>query len=136
LNQIDPKQRRMIDSTLFSGVEASSERFNIKPNKAVRLAEDYLDKAGKISGMHLQDSLTKSMSFMFELDKQTRLAGLGPINNILMKGDLSVIPDDLFEAAVKQTLKSTMSHDYTKGYGWLSNLAKMTETPTCFCHGV
>lgn len=129
MKEIDPRQRRVIDRTLFSGVEATSERYGLNPKaKPVKAMEQYLDAAGRVSLMNLQDGLTKSQSFMVELDKQTRLAGLGPINRMLSTGDLSQISDDIFERAIKQTMKSTMSMDYTKGYGRLSDLAKLTET--------
>jgi hypothetical protein len=129
LDEANPKRTKQLKDSLYGGVDGTSEGYNIsKNNRAVRVAEGYLNKAGQLSLLKAQDMFTKSHSFITELDKQLRLLGNTNLNAVLKAGDLSLIPEEAFEKATRATMRSVMSEDYTRGKGALSKLASFVET--------
>jgi hypothetical protein len=128
LDESSPKRVKELKDSLYGGIDGTSERYGIsKANRAVKMTENYLDVAGRFSLLKVQDIYTKSMSFVTELDKQLRLVANTDLSTILKRGDLSLIPDEVFDRATKATLKSVMSADYTRGRGVLSKLAASVE---------
>lgn len=70
-----PSIREELAKTLAgdSGIESTGsviKNFNIPDNLATRSAESYVDSAQKLTGVVLQDQITKSLSFMSALDRE------------------------------------------------------------------
>ena len=111
----DPKLKKRLLETFAGGVERTAERFDIdEANKIFRATEGYVDIANKISGVRLQDSVTKSQMFMNSLDKQLRLQKGMTFEEALNKGDFSNLDNDVIDKALDETLKSVFAFDYTK----------------------
>ena len=91
-------------------------RFNIdKANLAFGITEGVVDFANKVSAVKLQDSVTKSQMFMASIDKQLRLQKATSFSEVLSKGDLTAVDNDIMDAAsLDDTMKSVFAFDYTK----------------------
>ena len=111
----DPKLKRRLFDTFSGGVERTAKRFDInEANALLKLTEGIADAAGTISGVRLQDSVTKSQVFMTSIDKQLRLQKNITFSEVLEKGDFSDLSDDVMDKALEDTMKSVFSFDYTK----------------------
>jgi hypothetical protein len=111
----DPKLKKRLFETFAGGVERTAERFDIdEANKLFRATEGYVDIANKISGVRLQDSVTKSQMFMNAVDKQLRLQKGMTFEEALNKGDFSDLDNDVIDKALDETLKSVFAFDYTR----------------------
>ena len=111
----DPKARRRIFETFAGGIERTADRFNIdKANLAFGITEGVVDFANKVSAVKLQDSVTKSQMFMASIDKQLRLQKATSFSEVLSKGDLTAVDNDIMDLALDDTMKSVFAFDYTK----------------------
>lgn len=134
-NQISEKQAKKLKETLFSGIETgSAELYDVNPNnRVVKFTENLADKAATIALLKAQDILTKSFSFVTELDKQLKLGGSKGLLDVLEQGKLTSIPDEIMDNVIKATLKDTFSANYTKGSSIFNSLSsfieKMSNTP-------
>jgi len=105
-----PDVQKILYETVGTGVERSGSRFGIEmPNleKVVGLAND-------ITGVRIQDSLTKSQMFMAEVDKYLDLKHGRTLTDVLAKGDLDLIDEEVTGLALDTTMKSVFAKDYTK----------------------
>ena len=118
LNKAAPKKTRdRLAGQLFGGVETfSPERFGLDPKaRGVRLTEGYTKLAQDISLMRLQDVLTKGMTGMQSLDKQTRLKLGKGIEQTIRDGETWKITDEMWEEVYDRIAKETISEDFSKG---------------------
>lgn len=121
------KYQKMIGESTFGLDTGGPEKFGLNPkNRVVKRTEGYLNKAATISGMNIQDTYTKSISVMTELDRLVRLKYDKGLAQLLEDGQAHKISDDVWQGAVEKGLKDTFSMDYTKGYA-LSGFAKAVE---------
>ena len=105
-----PDVQKILFETVGTGVERSGGRFGIEaPNieKVVGLMND-------ITGVRIQDSLTKSQMFMAEVDKYLDLKHGRTLTDVLAKGDLDLIDEEVTGLALDTTMKSVFAKDYTK----------------------
>ena len=94
----------------------NQERFDIKEtNKVFKTIESLANAAGNISGVKLQDTLTKSQMFINGIDKQLRLQKGLNFKEVLQKGDLTDMTEDVVNDALDETMQSVFSFDYTRG---------------------
>ena len=124
------KIKKSIEQNMFGGVQekGAPELFGINPNnKAVKGAEWAADKAAKLTLIKAQDVFTKTYSGMAELDKLSRLNYGKGLDQLVNEGNYHLITPEMWQGAVNDMLKQTMSADYTKGTGALNSLARMVE---------
>jgi hypothetical protein len=122
------KYQKMIGESTFGLETGGPENFGLNPKgRVVKRTEGYLNKAATISGMNIQDTYTKSISVMTELDRLVRLKYDKGLAQLLDEGQAHKISDDVWQGAVEKGLKDTFSMDYTKGY-MLSPFAKAVES--------
>ena len=134
---LSKSQRKELSASLFGGTDgtpaalhgkgSTPDMYNMPDNRAVRYTEVLLDKAATVSLLKVQDVYTKAVSFMDAVNLGTLRRGMGTVEKVLADGKWLDIPPEVFDDAIKATLKDTMSFDYTKGYGQLSKLAKIIE---------
>jgi hypothetical protein len=121
------KYQKMIGESTFGLDTGGPEKFGLNPKgRVIKKTEGYLNKAATISGMNIQDTYTKSISVMTELDRLVRLKYDKGLSQLLEDGQAHKISDDVWQGAVEKGLKDTFSMDYTKGYA-LSGFAKAVE---------
>ena len=126
---INKDVKGLLFETVGAGVERSAKRYGIGPeNKIFKNAEKFTDAAMNITGVRIQDTFTKSQMFMTELDKYLRLKKDRTLQDVLEKGDLAVIDDDVIGGAVDVTLRSVFSKDYTTDDQLLGGVAKFVES--------
>ena len=112
--QTDPKLRQRLFDTFSGGVDRTAKRFDIdEANVIFRAFESIADGAAKISGVRLQDSVTKSQVFMNSLDKQLRIQKQMTFSDAIEKGDFSELSEEVVDKALEDTMKSVFSFDYT-----------------------
>lgn len=127
-NTLPKKYQRMIGESSFGVDTRDAASYGLNPkNRLVSKSEDYVNTMSIISGLKLQDTYTKSLSVMGELDLQTRLAYNKGIVEMLEKGESHLISDVVWEKAIKKGLQDTFSMDYTKGRGHLAKFATLIE---------
>lgn len=108
--------RKTLYESLTGGVDLNADRYNInKNNPLFKNLEAMAEGSSIIAGVRAQDTLTKSIMFMSELDKQARLKHKTSLNDILRSGDMDLLDEEIMGATLDQTLKSVFSKDYTKG---------------------
>jgi len=117
--------QRDIHHHFFQGVEMnkSPKDFGVNPERVgIRATEHYLKRAQQISFVHAQDVMTKAISGLSELDKQTRLhLGMG-IDEVVNKNMVHEITDDMWDHATKMLQQDTFSETFGKMGGWRKNL--------------
>jgi len=120
-----PKVKKVLFETVGTGVERSGERFGIN----LPVVEKIVGAANDLTGVRIQDSLTKSQMFMAEVDKYLDLKHGRTLSDVLAKGDLNLIDEDITGLALDTTMKSVFAKDYTgKDQGAIRNLAKVVES--------
>lgn len=144
LPYLDKTTRETITSTGFSGVERTASGVGktikgqkpIKPdtiygfdpnNKFIKGVEGYLDKAARGTLVKAQDSYTKSVSLLSNLDYQLRLHGDKGLMQVLKEGGVEAIPAEVMDKATKRTMRDVMSMDYTKGKNFMHKMAGFVE---------
>ena len=112
----DPTLKARLFDTFAGGIDRTAKRFDIKEtNKYFKTIESLANAAGNISGVKLQDTLTKSQMFINGIDKQLRLQKGLTFKEVLQKGDLSDMTEDVVNDALDETMQSVFSFDYTRG---------------------
>lgn len=120
--------KSLLFETVGAGVERSAKRYNINPNNPVfNNVEKFTTAATQITGVRVQDSFTKSQMFMTEMDKYLRLSKKTSLKEVLQKGNLEVIDDNVIGAALDTTMRSVFSKDYTTDDQMLKGVAKLVE---------
>jgi len=122
----------LLHETIGAAVERSSKRYGIDENNTIIYGkygvENFTKAAMDITGVRIQDSFTKSTMFMTEMDKYLRLKYEGrTLTDVLKKGDLEVIDDDVIGGALDTTMRSVFSKDYTTNDQALAGVAKIVE---------
>jgi len=126
-------QNKDLSKVLFEsftgGVDRSAGRFGMDPDsKWFQTTETIVDGANRLTGVKIQDSFTKSQMFITEMDKWIRLNKEGrTLADVLEKGDIDMIDNDVIGAALDTTMKSVFSKDYTTDDQLLSNVARQVE---------
>lgn len=117
-------------SAVFGGVNVDSvTRHNLNPNsRVVKGVEKLSNKAAKYSGVKLQDMVTKSFSFVWEMDRQLRKATGRGLSQYVDEGRVANIPPEIWERATRAAMEDTFSADFTKVGGALGPMAKAIET--------
>ena len=127
------KENKDLSKVLFEsftgGVDRSAGRFGMDPDsKWFQTTETIVDGANSLTGVKIQDSFTKSQMFITEMDKWIRLNKEGrTLADVLEKGDIDMIDNDVIGSALDTTLKSVFSKDYTTDDQLLANVAKQVE---------
>ena len=121
----------LLFETVGAAVERSSKRYGIDESNKIVYGkfgiENFTDAAMNITGVRIQDSFTKSQMFMTDLDKYLRLKSDRTLADVLQKGDLEVLDDDVIGAALDTTMRSVFSKDYTTDDQMLGGVAKLVE---------
>ena len=122
--------KKLLRETYLGGVERSAKRFGIDPqNPAFKITEAIADGASSIAGVRAQDTLTKSLMMMTELDKNLRLKHNVTFREIIEgTADAKLIDRDIVGRSMDTTLKSVFSKDYTVDDQLLKSLAKGIES--------
>lgn len=129
LEQMPEKYRSQLVNQSFSGISKDQAGpFGLDPNsKFVQAAESTANKASQISLMALQDTMTKSQSFVTAMDRQLRLdTGKGLTETLQTTGTYNV-SDEVWNRATDSALKDIFSKDYTKGGQVLNKMADAAE---------
>ena len=121
----------LLFETVGAAVERGTKRYGIdETNKIVYGpfgVENFTRAAMDITGVRIQDSFTKSTMFMTEMDKYLRLKKKRTLIDVLKKGDLEAIDDDVIGGALDTTMRSVFSKDYTTEDQYLAGAAKLVE---------
>jgi len=130
LDEYDDVRRILYDS-LTGGVDINASRYGInRKSGIIKGLEATANGASIAAGVRAQDTITKSLMFMTELDKQVRLKHEMPLDDLLRNGRVDMLDEEIVGKAMDQTLKSVFSKDYTKGDGseFLKGAADLVET--------
>lgn len=121
---IPEKYTKQLDRAAYS---SGGQAVTTGKGAVAKGVEKYLDVAQTLSMVKLQDSWTKSVSFMSSLNTALiRSTGKGyeeTVRTVGFKG----IPDEAWDQATRAALRDVMSTDYTKGKGMMSSFAKSVE---------
>ena len=132
LEEHDDVRKTLYDS-LTGGVDMAAERYGIDPTKGVfKAIEATANGAAITAGVRAQDTVTKSLMFMTEMDKQVRLKHNRSIQDILRSGDTDLIDEGIMARVLDETQKSVFSKDYRKDevFGKAASLVEMiSQTP-------
>ena len=113
--KFDPTLKKRLFDTFSGGVERTFERFDIKnAGRLMRGFESIAEASANLSGVRLQDTVTKSQMFMGAIDKELRIGKQKTFMDVIKSGDLSDLDDDVIGRALDDTMKSVFSFDYPK----------------------
>lgn len=128
LSRAPTKIQKQAVRTVYGGVDDfSPQHFGLNPKSlGVRAVETYTDFAQTVSLLRMQDTLTKGLTGITELDKLTRLEFGESIVDMIQKGRTHMITDEMWEKTLKSVLQDTFSEDLTKGAG-IHQIAKAVE---------
>jgi hypothetical protein len=108
--------RKTLYESLTGGVDLNAERYGINKNAPLfKGLEAVANGSSIIAGVRAQDTITKSVMFMSELDKQTRLKHKQPLDEVLRSGKMELLDDDIMGKTLDAVQKSVFSKDYTTG---------------------
>lgn len=129
LERAPTKIRKSVTGQIYGGVEDfSPERFGLSPtSRGVKTAEGVSDFAQKISLVHLQDTLTKGVSGLTALDKQSRLNFGKGIQQLVEDGEAWKLTDEMWEKSMQAVLRETFSEDLSKGNHYLRGVARFIQ---------
>lgn len=130
LKQTDEAYNKQLMAQGFSGVDMdSAARYNMNPdNPLIKGTERVAHNAAVLSLMKVQDHYTKAQTFLNSMNRQLLESGnKGGIMDVLDRGDLSGISDDMWNKALKESLEDSFSQDYTKGSSFSAKSAKLVE---------
>ena len=121
-----PKAKKVLFETVGTGVDRSGGRFGID----LPAVEKVVGAANDLTGVRIQDSLTKSQMFMSEIDKYIDIKHGRTLDDIMAKGDLDLIDEEVVGLALDTTMKSVFAKNYTglEQAKLPRALAKMVET--------
>ena len=129
MNLLDhiPGAQKVLFETVGTGVDRSgAKRFGID----LPVIEKVVGAANDLTGVRIQDSLTKSQMFMSEIDKYVDLKHGRTLDDVMAKGDLDLIDEEVVGLALDTTMKSVFAKNYTglEQAKLPRALAKMVET--------
>lgn len=129
LDKAPPKVKKRVTGQIYGGMDVfTPARFGLDPKTGlIKTTENIAEFSQKVSLVHLQDSLTKGISGLTALDKETRLAFNRGIEDIIKTGDAWKITDEMWDRVSRSVLRDTFSEDLTKGRGLLSQVARGIE---------
>ena len=120
---------KVLFESITGGVERSGAKYGIDPNAPwFKQIEGTANAMGRLTGVRIQDTFTKSQMFMTELDKFARIKKDKTLKEILEQGDLDLLDDSVVGSALDTTLKSVYSKNYTTDDQLLRQAAKLTES--------
>jgi len=121
-----PGAQKVLFETVGTGVDRSGGRFGIN----LPVVEKVVGAANDLTGVRIQDSLTKSQMFMAEIDKYVDLKHGRTLTDVMAKGDLDLIDEEVVGLALDTTMKSVFAKNYTglEQAKLPRALAKMVET--------
>jgi len=121
-----PKAKKVLFETVGTGVDRTGGRFGID----LPAVEKVVGAANDLTGVRIQDSLTKSQMFMSEIDKYVDIKHGRTLDDVMAKGDLDLIDEEVVGLALDTTMKSVFAKNYTgKEQAQLPRaLAKVVET--------
>lgn len=114
LDEFDDVKDTLINN-LSGGIDIASERYGFsKDNKTVANLETLANLASRLTLVRAQDSVTKSLMFMSELDKRIRLAHNRSLDDVMMAGELQdLVTPDMMNSVMDNTMASIFSKNYT-----------------------
>ncbi len=125
--------KKTIAGQIFAGVDQfGPEKFNITPKttigrKWIQFLEWYASKAQATSFVHVQDTLTKSITGIQELDLQVRLKFDKSLNQLIADGEFYKVDVDMWDKVGQATLRATFSEDLSKGNSYFSDMAQQIQ---------
>jgi hypothetical protein len=128
--ELAPKKvKKRVTGQIFGGIDQfSPERFGFdSTSKGVKAVEKTTDFFQTLSFVHLQDTLTKGVSGMIALDKETRLAFGKGFYDMVDAGETNKITAEMWDKVGQAVLKETFSEDLTKGTNMFSWTARYLE---------
>lgn len=130
LDRAPSKVKKSVTGQIFGGVEDfSPERFGLNSKGAgVKAMEFYTEKAQKLSLVHLQDTLTKGVTGLTLLDRESRTAFGKGITKLIEEGEAWKLTDEMWDRTMKGVLRETFSEDLSKGKNLVSKVAKAIQT--------
>lgn len=122
--------RDQLTRETFGGVanKSPANLYNMPNNFLVRSAEKYADVAARVSFVNAQDSWTRAVSGLQELERQIYIGTGRRLEDIISSGDTHLITDDMWTRVVKTSLEDTFSMDYSKGKSFGGTLARTVQT--------
>lgn len=106
--------RKILVENMVGGHEMTAKKFGFsKDDRGVQFVESGAETAARISGVRAQDSVTKSQMFMGELDKYLRVEKDMTLSEVLAKGSLDDITEDMVARATETTLASVYAKNTT-----------------------
>lgn len=109
----NPDLKKKLFETTAGGVEATADKFDIdRTGKGFIRTEAITTLAQNLSGVQLQDHLTKSQAFVSNLDKHLRIKEGISLEEALQRGDVSAIDSDVMSLAGRDTLESVFSAEW------------------------
>ena len=129
LEKAPTKVKKSMSGQIFGGVDDfGPERFGLNPNsKTVSAIEKTSDIAQRISLVHAQDTLTKGVSGLTALDRESRIAFGKGIQQLIEDGEVWKLTDEMWNKATTSVLRETFSEDLSMGKGFLAGAAKFVQ---------
>lgn len=129
LERAPTKIQKSASGQIFGGIEDfSPARFGLNPDsKIIKGVEGYSNMAQKLSFVHLQDSLTKGVTGMISLDRESRTAFGKGISQLISDGEAFKLTDEMWERTMTRVLRETYSEDLAKGTGVLNKMAGVVQ---------
>lgn len=114
---------------LYGGVDNSGPaRFGLsESNLGVRMAEGYTNFFQRISLIRAQDTLTKGVSGLVELDKISRINFGKGISQLIEDGETFRLTEDMWDKAAKVLMQDTFSETF-RGPGPIESAARLIES--------
>lgn len=121
--------RKTLYESLTGGVGINSKVYGInEENKLFQNLESLANGSAIVAGVRVQDTWSKSLMFISEMDKRLRLKHGASIEEVLRGGKLELIDDDVLGKTLDITQKAVFSKNYTEGQGELvEKMAKLVE---------
>lgn len=118
-----------VNRETFGGVASKTpaELHNMPDNAIVNGVESVADFASRITGIDLQDRLTRQLSGMVELDRQSRLNFNKSFAQLIRDGEEHLITDEIYERVARTSLEDTFSFNYAHGHDALNRLANAVQ---------
>jgi hypothetical protein len=123
------KYREALEQQFFQGVSnRGAAAYGLNPDSlAIRGTERMMEFAQNISFVTMQDTVTKSMSGLKELDKQARLRlgmGLAELNQRRMT---HLLDDEAWDHTIRALQEDTFSKSWVGEKGYMAELARISQ---------
>ena len=107
--------KKQVSLNTFGGVnDTGPAAYNVGDNLVTKGLEKYVDAAGAVSLLKFQDSMTKSFSGLWAIDKQLRLRTGKGLDQVISSGEYDLISNEVVKDGVNSLLKDTFSADVTR----------------------